>query len=404
MGLLTASRVWLTAELSQLAGTDPEGLRNLTTNTVRAHWLVLAVCLVELLYRPYYGYVSVRFAFFAVATVTLIGINGYVHYRLRANRPLTWHWLMGLYALDLLVISAGTAVTGGFSHHFFYLFYYPALAAFAVLFASFWLNMFWATLTSVVYVSLSLGIGDGLDMDARHEKVLLARVAIMYAVVVVVSMASRFERTRWEQAVEREREIQRERAEMSRTIHDTIAQTAYMIGLGIYKARRLAGESNKDLNATLDATADLSKSVVWELRRPLDAGQIYEGTSLGALLQSHVATFTTVTSVPTEVVLRGVEPSLTTEVRNRLFSIAHNALTNAFRHASAGRVEVELYFGPESIRLSVLDDGVGLPDDYARRGQGLAGMRADAEAIGGSLDVDTGGTRGGTTITCTVPR
>ena len=80
-------------------------------------------------------------------------------------------------------------------------------------------------------------------MEARDEKVLLARIAIMYAVVVVVNMASRFERTRWEQAVEREREIQRERAEMSRTIHDTIAQTAYMIGLGIYKARKLASRT-----------------------------------------------------------------------------------------------------------------------------------------------------------------
>ena len=155
---------------------------------------------------------------------------------------------------------------------------------------------------------------------------------------------------------------------------------------------------------TLGATADLSKSVVWELRRPLDAGQIYEGTSLGDLLQSHVATFTTVTSVPAEVMLRGLEPALTTEVRNRLFSIAHNALTNAFCHARAGKVEVELYFGTQSFRLAVSDDGVGLPDDYAQRGQGFAGMRADAKASGGSFNVETGGSRRGTTISCTVPR
>ena len=404
MGLLTATRIWLTSELSQLSSTDPEGLRSLTINTVRAHWLLLAVCLVEAVYRPYYGYGSGRFAFYVVATLTLIGLNGYVHHRLRANRPLTWRWLVAIYALDLFVISAGMSVSGGFSHYFFYLFYYPMLALFAVIFTSFWLNMLWVTLTSVIYVSLSMSIGGGLDMDARDEKVLLARVAIMFAVAFFVNVTYRFERTRWERAVEREREIQRERAEMSRTIHDTVAQTAYMIGLGLYKARKLAGESNDELKATLDATVDLSKSVVWELRRPLNAGQIYEGASLGALLQSHVATFTTVTSVPAEVVLRGVEPALTMEVRNRLFSVAHNALTNAFRHARAGRVEVELCFATELVRLSVSDDGVGLPDDYAQRGQGFAGMRADAEAIGGSLDVGTGARRGGTTVTCTVPR
>ena len=53
------------------------------------------------------------------------------------------------------------------------------------------------------------------------------------------------------------------------------------------------------------------------------------------MLRSHAATFTTVTSVPAEMVQRGVEPPLTTEVRNRLFSIAHNALTNTFRNARA---------------------------------------------------------------------
>ena len=136
----------------------------------------------------------------------------------------------------------------------------------------------------------------------------------------------------------------------------------------------------------------------------MDAGQVYEDGSLGALLQSHAATFTTVTSVPAEVVLRGVEPALTTEVRNRLFSIAHNALTNAFRHSRARTVEVELDFGPGSIRLSVSDDGVGLPDDYAERGYGFAGMREDAKAAGGSLIVETGGQRGGTAITCKIPR
>ena len=104
----------------------------------------------------------------------------------------------------------------------------------------------------------------------------------------------------------------------------------------------------------------------------MDAGQTYEGTSLGALLESHTATFTTVSSVPAEMVLRGVEPAPATEVRNRLFSIAHNALTNAFRHAHARGVGVELDFGTESVRLPVSDDGVGLPDDYAQRGQGFA--------------------------------
>ena len=63
-----------------------------------------------------------------------------------------------------------------------------------------------------------------------------------------------------------------------------------------------------------------------------------------------------------------------TDTRNRLFSVAHNALTNAFLHARPTRVDVRLSFEAESVvSLSVSDDGVRLPDDYAQRGRGFIG-------------------------------
>ena len=64
--------------------------------------------------------------------------------------------------------------------------------------------------------------------------------------------------------------------------------------------------------------------------------------------------------------------------RSRLCSIAHNALTNAFGHAEAGRVLVEFDLGEHGLRLSVSDHGFGLRDDYVERGHGFANMWADA--------------------------
>ena len=45
--------------------------------------------------------------------------------------------------------------------------------------------------------------------------------------------------------------------------------------------------------------------------------------------------------------------------------------------------------------MSVSDDGIGLPDDYADRGHGFRNMRRDVERMGGSLEVGPGesGTR-----------
>ena len=222
----------------------------------------------------------------------------------------------------------------------------------------------------------------------------------MYAVVLCVSLITRFERIRRRAAVERERALLQERIELSQTIHDTTAQTAYMIGLGLDTAMDLAGDSNAELTATLASTSALSKAAMLELRHPINASQIFEGRDLGRVLESHAATFT---SVPVEMTESGAEPPLTTEIRTRLFSIAHNALTNALRHARASRVEVRLDFEADRVRLSVTDDGVGLPDDYAERGRGFNSMKADAERLGGRLTVEMGGRGGGTMVTCLIP-
>ena len=402
MGWLTASRDWLAERCQHFAGLGPEIPLYEAWVAVRVHWAVYAVCSLILLYRPYYG--ATRFAVYALAMLVLVAFNGYLHYRLRSDRPPGWQWFMALLFLDVALVTVAVAVSGGFSHYLLHLFYYPALAGFALMFTSLRLNMAWVTVTSAVYAAVSLSVGGGIDIESREEKALLARIAVMYVVVLAVNLASRFELMRWRQSVARESELRRDRIAISRTIHDTVAQSAYMVGLGLDRARKLGGDSNEELAATLAATAELQKSVIWELRSPLDGGQVYEGTSLRGMLEVHASTFTTVTSVPAEVVVRGVEPELATEVRSRLFSIAHNALTNAFRHARAGRVEVELDFGADSIRLSVSDDGAGLPDGYSRHGHGFAGMREDAEAIGGRLTVETGGRRGGTTVACIVPR
>ena len=284
-----------------------------------------------------------------------------------------------------------------------FLAYYPTLALFVLVFSSLWLGLAWATMIAAVYTIVCLTVGLGLDYVAGDEKVLLARLAVMYALVLCVSLVVRFERTRRQAAVERERELQRERIELSQAIHDTAAQTAFMIGLGIDAAKQVAGDSNEELTARLDATSRLSKTAVWQLRHPIDMGRIFEGSELGWTLDSHVATFRTITSVSAELTQNGVEPPLSIEARSQLFSIAHNALANAFRHAGASRVLVELDFGRDELRLSVSDDGVGLPDDYEERGHGFENMRAYAGRLGGRLIVEPTGPVGGASVTCVMP-
>ena len=142
---------------------------------------------------------------------------------------------------------------------------------------------------------------------------------------------------------------------------------------------------------------------MWELRHPIDGGQIFRGKELGAVLEAHAGTFTVITSVPAKLVQHGREPLLSMIDKSLLFSIAHNALTNVIRHAHASRVVIRLDCTGEELRLSVSDDGAGLPEDHETRGHGFGNMRTDSERMGGRLEVKSDGDGGGTTVTCVVP-
>ena len=383
-----------------LNATDPDELLCPVAIYVWVRWFSAILVLVLLIYRPEFTYFI--YSVFTLLLALFVALNGYLHYRVRSGRAVTLQWMLVLSALDIVFITAGVVVAGGFGHPFFFLLYFPALAWFAVFFSSFRLSLAWATLVAVVYASVSVGVPPGLDFEARDEKTVIARIFAMYAVVASVSLVSRFERVRRQDAVARERELQRERIELSQTIHDTTAQSVYMIGLGLDTAVELAGESNRELLAKLEATSALSKSAMWELRHPINMGFIFEGRELGRVLTAHAATFTTITSIRAEVVQAGTEPSLSPPTRSRLYSIAHNALTNALRHSGASKVTIALNFQDRGLRMSLSDNGIGLPGNYAERGHGFKNMRADAERIGGRLEVQSGGCGAGTTVTCVV--
>ena len=400
---MTAPRHIVAKARSALFRAGPDDLRYGVGISVWVRWFVVIAWLAQLHYRANFAHPA--YAAHTLFAISLLALNAYVHYRLESNRTVTWRWAVALSAMDSLMITAGLAISSGFSNTFFVL-YYPALAMYAVVFTSFRLSFIWVTIVAIVYAALSLGIEPGVDFEMKEEKVLFTRIIVMYAVVAAVNLVSRFERIRRREAVERERELQRERIELSQTIHDTIAQSAYAIGLGLETAIEIA-EARKDkdrdeLLSKLSATHAVSKSTMWELRHPIELGPVFEGRELSRVLRSHASTFATITSIPTELAQSGKEPRLPAINRRRLFSIAHNAMTNAFRHSRPGKVTISLTFEDDGLRMSVTDDGLGLPEGYAGRGHGFRNMRSDAERMGGRLEVAPGRSGRGTTVTCAI--
>ena len=379
---------------------EPGELRRVFRVYVWGRWFVLSIATFAWLYPP--DAEDAAYPPNVALAALLLVTNGYLHRRLATERTVSWRWMLALSALDVAMLSGGVAAHRGFESPFF-VGYYPSLAMFAVVFGSVRLNIAWVTMAAAVYAALCLAVEPGLDLSVDDEEILLVRVAGMYTVVVVVNLISRVERIRRMGAVERERELHRERVELSHAIHNTMAQSGYMIGMGIERAKELADGSNEELMSTLEETSALSRSAMWEMRHPMEIGEIFEGMELGGALESLVATFSTISSIPADLAQSGVEPPLPTATRGALFSIAFNALTNALRHSNASHVRVGLDFERDGMRMSISDDGTGLPDDYESRGQGFRNMREDAERMGGRLVVETSGSEWRTAVICVIP-
>ena len=379
---------------------DPDNLRRTLRISVWLRRLFVLACVLLYTYRPDFAHPA-YIPHVMIGVVVLVA-NEYVGYRIRSKETVAVGWVLLLSILDVLAITMGLVVPGG-SDGTVFVMYYAAAAAFAVVFSSFKLSMSWVSIVAAIYTIVCLAVPPGIELETKDEKVLFLRIIAMYAVVATVSLISRVERVRRREAVERERELQRERIELSQTIHDTIAQSAYMIDLGIESAMDLVDDSHQELVSKLQATHALSKSSLWELRHPIDAGPIFDGRELHRVLRSHAAAFTTITSIPAGLVVHGDEPPLPAITRRLLFSVAHNAMTNAFRHAHPNRVDIALRFDRAELLMSVSDDGVGLPPDYEDRGHGFRNMKADVHRLGGVLEASSGPNGCGTIVTCSAP-
>ena len=85
-------------------------------------------------------------------------------------------------------------------------------------------------------------------------------------------------------------------------------------------------------------------------------------------------------------------------MEREVYRVAQEAVGNALKHANAGRIRVELGLATGTASLVVVDDGVGFdPDDAQARATrlGITSMEERAEAVGGSLQIESGpkGTR-----------
>ncbi len=200
-----------------------------------------------------------------------------------------------------------------------------------------------------------------------------------------------------------------ERREISRELHDVIAQTLTGINVRLAALSKEAATNTKGLDRNIARTQKLvekSVDIVHRFARELRPA-VLDDLGLIPALHSFMKNFTTRTGVRTQLTaFAGVE-EMETARRTVLFRVAQEALTNVARHAKASRVKVSLQKMADGVCMKIEDDGKSFQVErtlHANGGKrlGLLGMRERLEMVGGRFGVESAPGQG-TTITAQIP-
>jgi PAS domain S-box-containing protein len=200
---------------------------------------------------------------------------------------------------------------------------------------------------------------------------------------------------------------EKERADISREIHDVLGQG--LIGMKIElshltrmlsepedeNVRRSMSERFKDVIRLLDENITAVKNLSTELRP-----RVLDMLGLPAAVEWQCQEFERRTRISCSCRLPEEDTKFGEEQATALFRIAQEALTNVARHTLAKHVTVELKVNHTQATLIVRDDGKGLSEEEASApgSLGVLGMRERAEMLGGKLTIE--GVPGRGTVVC----
>jgi len=235
----------------------------------------------------------------------------------------------------------------------------------------------------------------------------LAGLAITYFVLRMLEMFD-IEHARQLEEADRVRAVLEERDRIARELHDGIIQSLYAVGLNLEAAREQLEEDPAECRSRIgfgmeklnEAIRDI-RQYITNLRSPID-----DGRTLQEALAAIAAEFRSGFGVAVTVEARGEAATrVRPEVLNHLRQITRESLTNAVRHGRASRVRIVVDVSPDTVEVTVHDDGTGfqMSESVPLAGNGLRNMRQRAQLIGGELEVTSQPGRG-TRVWVAVPR
>ncbi|MGS2590114.1 sensor histidine kinase [Streptomyces hebeiensis] len=210
--------------------------------------------------------------------------------------------------------------------------------------------------------------------------------------------------------------VEAERARLAREMHDSVAKTLHGLALAADGLARSADRIDpQDVKRQAELVARSARRAAAESRELLSDLRRESGLDGGVdvlrELDSRTKDFARRHGVPaTFLLISGTPvPPVPHAVARHVLTIATEAMENAYRHGRPSRVNVSA--GPVGpvLRVSVYDDGAGLPPgttlaDLRRAGHfGLVGMVERAASIGARIRIGRGRAAKGTEVRLELP-
>jgi signal transduction histidine kinase len=188
-----------------------------------------------------------------------------------------------------------------------------------------------------------------------------------------------------------------ERTRIARELHDTLLQSFQGLLLRFQSASKLLPARPDEAKHRLDAAIEQGSEAIAEGRDAVQGlrSSAFETNDLANAITAFAEELSREMSTSDcpviDVEVEGAARNLQPMVRDETYRIAAEALRNAFRHAQAQRITVEIRYDKRQFRLRIRDDGKGIKPDTMQLQPtghfGLPGMRERAEIVGGKLEV-----------------
>ncbi|MEU5144952.1 sensor histidine kinase [Streptomyces sp. NPDC021139] len=218
-------------------------------------------------------------------------------------------------------------------------------------------------------------------------------IAAWVVAVAALSELARARREQWareraERAQAARRRADEERLRIARELHDVLAHSISVINVQAGVGLALLDTDPEQARAALGTIKDQSKEALGEVRQVLDTlrtpGDAPRAPAPG--LDRLPELVEQAASAGLAVEVEGKPPRLSPGTDLAAFRIVQEALTNVVRHSGSRHARVRLERDGGTLLLRVDDDGPATGADAGGSGNGLAGMRERAAALGGTIE------------------